>query len=187
MATFGIRPFKSEDVEELYAAVWESREHVGKWMDWVTEDYSREHASNWVKHAIGSWERGEAYEHVIFDTADYSIAGCCGLNRLNRTDLVCNLGYWVRSSRLGEGAASQAAVLLAEFGFQTLRFNRLEIVVAEGNLFSRRAAERAGASYEGRQRLRVRVRRIALDGHMYALTNEAAAHGAPPDRDELED
>jgi RimJ/RimL family protein N-acetyltransferase len=187
MTTFGIRPYRLEDVDELYAAVWESREHLGKWLDWISEDYSREDASRWVKDAMKSRERGEAYQHVIFDAADQSIAGCCGLSRLNGVDLVCNLGYWVRRARLGMGAATQATLLLADFAFRTLRFNRLEIVVADGNLHSRRVAERVGAAYEGRQRLRVRLRRVPVDAHMYALINEEAAKGAPPERDEMEE
>jgi RimJ/RimL family protein N-acetyltransferase len=108
------------------------------------------------------------------DVKDQSIVGSCGLNCLNRKDLVCNLGYWVRASRLGQGAAKQAALLRHNFGFQTLVFNRLEIVGAVGNSYSQRVAESVGAQYEGIPRLRLKVGDVVHDVHMYALINEEA-------------
>jgi len=174
MSEFNIRPYQLEDVAEIYAASDESRNHVGKWMGWMVPDYSQKDAQAWVEHAVSAWESGSEYEHVIVDAHNQGIVGSCGLNCLNRKDLVCNLGYWVRASRLGEGAAKQAAILLGDFGFRTLGYNRLEIVVAVGNSHSQRVAESVGAQYEGIQRMRLKVGEVAHDAHMYALINEEA-------------
>lgn len=174
MSVFTIRPYQLSDLDEVYAAAEESREHVGRWMDWMTPDYSRENTREWIEHSVEAWQRGEEYEFVIVDATDGTIAGSCGLNSLNLVNGFCNLGYWVRTSRLGEGAARQAALLLRDFGFGTVGLNRLEIVVAYGNDFSRRVAESVGATYEGVQRLRLKVGGIARDAHMYALLNPAA-------------
>jgi RimJ/RimL family protein N-acetyltransferase len=176
MSEFSIRPYQLEDVAEIYTASAESRDYVGKWMGWMTPNYSRKDAQNWVEHAVAAWERESEYEHVIVDVNNQGIVGSCGLNCLNRKDLVGNLGYWVRASRLGEGAAKQAALLLRDFGFRTLGFNRLEIVVAVGNSHSQRVAESVGAQYEGRQRRRLKVGEVVHDAHMYALINEEAKH-----------
>ena len=174
MNSFGIRPYRLDDLDEIYAAADESREHIGRWMGWMTPEYSRDDSAKWVEHAVASWEREDAYEHLIIDSADGSVAGACGLNLLDRTNCVCNLGYWVRASRIGHGAARQAAQLLRDFGCGTVGLNRLEIVVADGNTFSRKVAESTGATYEGLQRLRLKVGDIAHDAHMYALLNPAA-------------
>ena len=177
MNRFSIRPYRMDDVEELYAAADESREHIAKWMGWMTPGYHKKDARTWVEHAVDAWERGVAYEHVIIDRGDGSIVGSCGLNHLDRVNGLCNLGYWVRSSRLGEGAARQAALLLAELGFGTLGLNRLEIVVAVGNAFSRKVAESTGAVYEGVQHLRLKVGDVSHDSHMFALLNPAVLRG----------
>ena len=174
MSTFTIRPYRLEDIDAVYAAADESREHIAKWMGWMTPAYSREDAVKWVEHAVASWERGTEYEYLIIDAADGSIAGSCGLNHLNRVDGVCNLGYWVRKSQLGRGAARQAALLLRDFGFGTVGLNRLEIVVAVGNPFSRKVAESTGAVYEGILRLRLMVGEISHDSHLFAFLNPAA-------------
>src|SRR5450432_2059723 len=94
MNEFSIRPYQLEDVAEIYMASAESRDYVGKWMGWMTPDYSRKDAQNWVEHAVAAWERGSEYEHVIVDVNNQGIVGSCGLNCLNRKDLVGNLGYW---------------------------------------------------------------------------------------------
>jgi ribosomal-protein-serine acetyltransferase len=181
MSTFSIRPYRLEDIDEVYAAADESREHVARWMGWMTPDYARQDTERWVETAIGAWEQETAYEHLIIDTADGAIVGSCGLNLLNRVNGVCNLGYWVRASRIREGAARQAALLLRDFGFGTLGLNRLEIVAAVGNEPSRRVAASTGALYEGIQRLRLKVGEVSHDAHLFALLNPAAvrASGIP--------
>jgi ribosomal-protein-serine acetyltransferase len=177
---FTIRPYRLEDVAEVYAAADESREHIGKWMSWMTPGYSENDAQSWVAHAGAAWKNEAEFQHVIIDANDHSIVGSCGLNRLNRIVAVCILGYWVRASRLGEGAARQATLLLREFGFQTLSFNRLEIVVAVGNLPSQRVAESVGAQFEGVQRKRLRVGEVPHDARMHAFINESAKNAATP-------
>ena len=171
MSTFSIRPYRLDDVDEVYAAADESRQHIAKWMDWMTPEYSREHAEAWVKQAVAWWENEVNFEHVIVDDADGSIAGSCGLNHLDRVNGFCNLGYWVRTSKIGQGAALQATQLLRDFGFETLGLNRLEIVIAEGNLHSRQVAERTGAVYEGLQRSRLKIFGRVHHAHMFALLN----------------
>jgi ribosomal-protein-serine acetyltransferase len=173
VSTFSIRPYRLEDIDAVYAMADESREHVARWMEWMTQDYSRDHAAKWVEFAIASWEREEAYEHVIVDEVG-NLVGSCGLNHLNRQYGICNLGYWVRASRLGEGAARQAALLLRDFGFGTVGLRRLEIVVAIGNEFSRRVALSTGAVDEGIQRMRIKIGDVSHDAHMHALLNPDA-------------
>ncbi len=179
MSTFAIRPYQPDDVDGVYAAADESRDHVARWMGWMTPGYSREDARAWVNQAVESWEQGESYEHVIIDAKDGSIVGSCGLNFLNRANGFCNLGYWVRTSRIGEGAARQASLLLRDFGFGILKLNRLEIVIADGNDHSRAVAEGVGATYEGLLRMRLMIAETVHDAHLYALLNPATTTAGP--------
>lgn len=86
---------------------------------------------------------------------------------------MCNLGYWVRSDCCRQGVATQAAQLLWQFGIETVGLNRLEIVVAVGNVASRRVAEKVGAVYEGVQRSRLMVGDVIHDAHMFACLNRS--------------
>ena len=82
---------------------------------------------------------------------------------------MCNLGDWVKSSFLRQGAAREAILLIRDFVFQELTLQRLEIVVADGNTASRKVTESCGALYEGLQRSRLQVEGKPTDAHMYAL------------------
>ena len=172
MATFEIRESHLDDVEELYEAVNGSREHVGKWMSWLTPEYSEKEARQWIEFTRTSRVAGTAHEFLIVETGTGKIAGACGLNWINKVDAMCNLGYWVRKEFVGQGAALQATMILRDFGFHEVGLNRIEIVVAEHNEPSRRVAERSGANYEGLRQARVRVGEAVYNAHMYALIRE---------------
>ena len=80
-----------------------------------------------------------------------------------------NLGYWVRSSRHGQGIAGRAAKLIARFGFERAGIIRAEIVMAVPNEKSRRVAEKIGAHYEGILLNRMVVGKTIYDAHMFSL------------------
>jgi RimJ/RimL family protein N-acetyltransferase len=166
---FWLRPCHESDAEAIYEAADESRERVGKWMDWPTPSYTRDDAQVWASAAAAAWGKGSACEFVIVDSTDGVLSGCCGLNRINEKDLVCNVAYWIRESKIRKGAATGAARLLAAFGHGELGLRRLEIVVATGNLPSRKVAEKLGANHEGIQRMRLKIGDLSHDAHMYAL------------------
>lgn len=164
-----LRPCEKSDGPGIHEAAAESIERVGRWMGWLTDSYGVSDATDWAQAAGADWAQGSRYEFVIIDTASGKICGCCGLNRINREDLVCNLGYWVRESMTRRGIATAAARLLKTFGLEVLGFQRIEVVVADGNTPSRGVAEKLGAEYEGVQRMRLRVGGTSHDAHMYAL------------------
>ena len=56
-----------------------------------------------------------------------------------------NLGYWVRTSRRGEGIAVRATKLAARYAFENVGLIRVEVVMAVDNSASRRVAEKSGA------------------------------------------
>jgi len=55
----------------------------------------------------------------------------------------------VRSDATGQGIATAAVRLLAQFGFEELHLARIAIVVAVENVASQRVAVKAGALREG--------------------------------------
>ena len=124
--------------------------------------------------SLAAWESGEAYEQLVIDKDTKAIVGVCGLNRFNKIDFVCNLGYWVRQSHLGQGAAKKAGLQICDFAFKEIGLVRLEIVVAETNLARRRVAEKAGSIDEGPQPARIRIHGVSHDARMYALINPEA-------------
>ena len=167
-----LRPYRSGDVDLLYEAVRESIVELSPWMVWCHANYSMEESRDWVESRAGAWERGTEYSFVITDAEEGLFLGGCGLDHINQAVQdpgIANLGYWVRSSRIGKGVATSVVRLLAGFGFGELGLNRIEIIIAVGNKSSRRVAEKAGAKREGILRNRLFVDEQVRDAVMFSL------------------
>ena len=54
------------------------------------------------------------------------------------------IGYWVAARARRKGVASRAVLLLKEFGVNELGLTRIELLVHEDNVPSKKTAERAG-------------------------------------------
>jgi ribosomal-protein-serine acetyltransferase len=168
--TLLLRPPTSDDIPSLISAVHESLAELHPWMDWATEAYNQAAVERWLEFVQIAWQHASAFHFAVTDAKSGQYIGNCGLDGLNRKYHFCNLGYWVRTSRTRQGIASRAAQLAARFAFEKLGLVRVEIVIAAGNVASRRAAEKSGAHYEGTLLNRMIVRTDVYDAAMYSLT-----------------
>lgn len=165
-------PFWEQKTDELWAAVCESAEELKPWLSWAHEGYSLEDARAAMANARAAWEEGSAFSFAITDARTGEVTGGCGLSQIHRPNRFCNLGYWVRSSRRGEGLAGRAARLAARFAFEELGLVRVEVVIAEGNRASLRVAKKLGLRSEGVLRNRITAGGQAHDAYMFALVPE---------------
>ncbi len=143
--SIGIRRFQPADIPELFLAARESIAELRRWMVWCGADYNLEDSSDFVSACDEEWEADRRYSFAIYDRRDGALLGSIGLSRVNRTHRCANVGYWVRSSCTGRGIASAGLRQVAQFAFEELHLNRLELVIALGNLASMRVAEKVGA------------------------------------------
>ena len=134
-------------------------------MHWCHINYSKADAESWFARTFKNQKDSVAYELGIFTPDSQDFLGGIGLNQLNREHNFCNLGFWVREPRQRQGIATRAACALAEFGFRELKLTRIEIVMAEANIPSRRVAEKAGATFEC-----VARNRLVINGSPHAAT-----------------
>ena len=164
-----LRPFQMEDADQLYSAVRESLADVKPWMSWAHDDYSPEEARSFIAITRARWEETTLLAFAITDANTDELVGGISLGHLHPVYHLCNVGYWVRTSRHGEGIAGRAAKLAARFGFENAGLVRAEIVIAVGNQKSMRVAEKLGAHYEGVLLNRMVVGKSVYDAHMYSI------------------
>ena len=167
-----LRRFHPRDVDALYAAARESLDDLIPWMTWAHPAYSRKDVAEYVR--IVGESRDVAmqrlyYAFAITDARDGTMLGAASLSHIHPVYHFCNLGYWIRSSRRGNGLASRAARMAAKFGFEQLGLIRVEVVIAAGNEASLKAAEKSGARREGILRDRVTVREQIYDAVMFSF------------------
>ncbi len=164
-----LRPFEFGEEGELYNAVLESLPELNPWMSWATERYTVDVARDYIAVSRAEWSRGGLYAFALTNAETNQIIGGCGLSHFHPIYKFCNLGYWVRTSRHGNGYAGRAAKLAAKFAFEKADAIRAEIVIAVGNEASRRVAEKIGAHDEGILLNRMTVREKIYDAHMFSL------------------
>ena len=100
--------------------------------------------------------------------------GACGIDKFELENQRCNLGYWVRTSATRGGVATAAARALADWAFRSTDLVRLEILVAVGNIASRRVAAKIGAQEEGTLRSRLLLHGRYHDSILYSIIRSGA-------------
>ena len=164
-----LRPFHLDDAEETYRAVRESLSELKPWMSFAYDGYSLSDSKEFIRITRARWGEGTLHAFAITEKKTGLVLGGCSLSHIHPVYHLCNLGYWVRTSRRGEGIAGRATQLAARYAFEKLGLVRVEIVIAIENKASIRVAEKVGAQYEGILRNRMVVGRDVHDAHMYSL------------------
>ncbi len=137
----------------------------------VPHPYPPEAASEFVQKGQESWRSGEAYVFGIIDKSSQRFAGCMGIHPApehNRAEV----GYWIGLPFWGRGLATAALRLLLQFGFETLKLNRVEAGHFDYNPASGRVMQKAGMRREGLRRQYVLHHEEFKDLVWYAIVRE---------------
>lgn len=150
-------------------AVLESRASLTRWMPWCHADYGAADVERWFAEADEMWRTKRACPMLIV-AADGRLLGGVGVHDvLLYGKREAELGYWVRESARGAGVAATAVRAMAAFAFNELELVRVSMRIRLDNRASRRAAERAGASYEGVARNGLLHGAARFDAAVYSL------------------
>lgn len=153
----------ADDAEAIVAGVRHAQPELAPWMPWAVGDYDPADALRWINLEL------DPHPFVIINKAA-TIVGSVGLNGIDESNMLANLGYWLRTDAVGNGYATAATKLLATYGIDQIGLHRIEIIMSTENEPSRRVAERAGATYEGVLRNRLRLHGRSHDAHSFSIT-----------------
>ncbi len=134
-------------------AILASLDALKPWMPWAHEP----------QEPAGSEARARKFQADYLARADLVMAmflrgddgsagllvGGTGLHRIDWSVPRFEIGYWCRSSHVGQGLVSEAVGALADMAFAQLRAQRVEIRCDDRNERSWRVAERCGFALEG--------------------------------------
>lgn len=162
-------PVEARQIKGLYDAIVESRAELSPWMEWMHPNYSIAETEQWIAHCREAWEKDSSFGFTIVERETSQVLGGCSITMDRPAQRNGSIGYWIRTSRTKQGFASEAAALLAKFGFAQLGLIRIEIFVAAGNIASQCVAERVGALREGLLRNRLLIRGEPRDAYVFSL------------------
>jgi RimJ/RimL family protein N-acetyltransferase len=124
-------------------------------------------ARQWLASLPAQMRRGDALPLAITDAAEGDLLGSIELRM--RGEGRAELGYVVAAWARGRGIATRALQLYARWAFETLRLERLELLVQPGNEASLALGERVGFTREGLLRSHSLVRGERKDMVMMSL------------------
>ena len=164
-----IRPVRLEDAEAWFQAVYETLPDLQQWLPFSRQNPGLQDIHLWLNEQLEAWAKGRSYAFAILDAQSEALIGGCQLNGLIAIHRLANMVYWVRSTERGHGVAGRAVRLLARFGFEDLGLQRLEIQIGLENIASQRAADKAGARYQGLLPNRIQVGGRLYEAVLYSL------------------
>ncbi len=174
-----LRPYRRRDVASIHEAVMVSWPDLAPWLPWAT-GYTRNSASHFVRESQSAWQEGRAFDFTIRQSTrgDDDGLGPADTDRhlgsisiwyVSRTNLVGEIGYWVRSDLTRRGVCTEATARLLRYGFDELGLHRIVLRIAVGNTGSERVAAKLGFLHEGTLREEVKVGSTWLDHTVWGL------------------
>ncbi len=144
-----IRATRPGDGAELNAAIRESRKELAPFMPFARVLPKPEETEALVRRRRLHFLDRSDMMMLMTDRATGQILGSSGLHRMNWDVRRFEIGYWIRTSRAGEGLVTEAVHGLTDYAARFLDANRIEIRCDDRNLRSAAVAERAGFTLEG--------------------------------------
>ncbi|WP_281628868.1 GNAT family N-acetyltransferase [Vibrio sp. St2] len=134
----------------MLEAILESQDELGAYLPWVPYALTEAESIENTQQAINNFENFEGeLRYSIIEKSTGRFLGAIGLIIRDKSVPFFEIGYWMRSSSVGNGFISEALKVVESYAFNELNANRVEIKAAEQNLKSRMVAERGGYTFEG--------------------------------------
>jgi RimJ/RimL family protein N-acetyltransferase len=161
-----LRPFGPADEDDVYAACQDPE--IQTWTR-VPAPYTRAHAREFLTETSPrGWRADTEYTFAVCDSVSGDVLAAVGLGRL-RTDNVAEIGFWCAAWARRRGVTTDAVTAACRWGFGAVGFARIEWHAAVGNAGSRRVAEKAGFTVEGRLASRLELNGVRHDAWVGGL------------------
>jgi RimJ/RimL family protein N-acetyltransferase len=144
-----LRVPQTSDAAPLNAAIVESFAELTQWMPWAAQPQTTEDTAAFCARAHEEWQADVRYGVVMCRRSDGLIVGATGYPNVDWEVPKFEVGYWCRTTLVGQGYASEASQALALLAFEELAAERVELRMDDENQRSWRVAERMGFELEG--------------------------------------
>lgn len=123
---------------------------------------SKANLEKYITNALIAREQKNRYAFAIFDKEKSAYAGSSSFGNVSNHDQRLEIGWtWISKEFQASGLNKNCKILLLQYAFDALGFERVELRTDSRNTQSRRAIEKIGASFEGE----LRNHTLMLDGY----------------------
>lgn len=151
-----LRPVIPSDAEAIYLGAQDPE--VPKFTT-LPADYTLDNAINFAKKRAPERHANrlelifaidstfETSASAISDTP--TLAGIVSLHSIDFSNHRAEVGYWLVKEARNKGIGTSAVELITEYGLMTMGFRRIDALVDNRNVASKRLLEKAGYQFEG--------------------------------------
>lgn len=136
-----LRPMRAEDTDPLLRVFGDPLVMAS----FGAEPFDRSQMREWVQRNLDHQveHRYGLFTVILRQSGD--VIGDCGLERMEIDGVpAAELGYDLQRDVWNRGLATEAAAAVRDYGFRTLHLPRLVSLIRQGNIASRRVAEKIG-------------------------------------------
>lgn len=170
-----LRRYAPIDAREVHAAVEESRKELSVIFDWLTHpNWTIEERQASIVRGQSEWLLRTELSYGIRDVKTDLYLGDIGFSSPDWKVRRFEIGYWLRTSAVGKGYATEAASLLCDLAFHLFQARRVFIRCDAENGRSAAIPRRLGFELEGI----LRNERLLPDG----TPSDVMVFGMTPDR-----
>ena len=150
-----VRCWEPQDAPLLKEAVDASLDELRPWMPWaLAEPQTLEEKVELLRRFRGQFDLGENFVYGLFSRDESEVVGGSGFHT-RVGEGAFEIGYWIRSSRAGQGLATEVTAALTRVGFELCEVDRIEIHVEPANERSVRIPVKLGYVDEAQLRRRL--------------------------------
>jgi RimJ/RimL family protein N-acetyltransferase len=151
-----LRCWDPRDAPLLKDAIDSSLDGLRPWMPWARhEPQTLEEKVVLLRRFRGRFDLAEDFTYGIFSRDETQVVGGTGLHA-GVGDDAFEIGYWIRTSRVGEGLATETTAALTRVALELCGVDRVEVRVDPANERSRAIPRRLGFAEEATLRRRLR-------------------------------
>ena len=145
-----IEPLASKHIKEL---AYISKENPTLLQYSPSKFSSEKDSKDYILNAIEERNNGKRYPFAIFDKEANRYAGSTSLGSISNKDSRIEIGWtWLAPEFQGTGLNKACKVLILDYLFKNLGFERVQFKIDARNKQSRRAVEKLGAVFEAELR-----------------------------------
>lgn len=121
---------------------------ISKWMSSVPYPYSINDAKSWIKKKIKSENNKNPTSISFVIVIGNEVVGTISLNNLKQNHKA-EVGYWLAKKCHGKGLMTEILQTVVSFAFKKLKLKRIQAIIYEQNIGSKKVCERNGFKVEG--------------------------------------
>lgn len=160
-----LRKMNVSDSPSLYT-IW-SDPDVTKFMN-IPNFTHEDQAIEIIKMLDELAEVQKAIRFTMIERQSNEIIGSCGFNFIDFESEKAEIGYEIAKAYWGQGLAPESINALLDYGFQTLKLNRIEAKVEPENANSIKVLHKLNFTFEGTLRQYEKVNGKFIDLNMYS-------------------